>query len=473
MKIPHPLTRFAFVLTLILASVCLAESPDVAAALADRSAHYQPADYPYIAYLSLRPQTGEHRTDLERAIKLAVASDSTQPVLERCVPTHVNESLLRIDLRDLRWTTDDWRKVAYLRNPYSPKGDVPLVIPAAWLLVEMSDARESDTYNRLIFGGDNLPKTKEDVFKFFGVVGNEAQTFGFVEGQSGVSVQGTRLIESLPIPRTWAWITSDVLKLDGRRHPLENLDGFTPDGQEGIIGLFKQSITTGQMCGLQWYWLNNSQGNLVNEAPGNLVLANPHFRKSPIIVPPGACVQCHQQGSIATTNDVVREFIKSGAKIYAHELNTDKIETSRLTSLTGELQRAGDQFTLGVALTCGCAAVDASKSYKAAIDRYDEPLDLEQTAAELDISVDEWTQKLALNGTLTAQLASLAHGGKIARASWEESFIDAYYAVNGGSRLPDVAKEESKPEPVKPVVKPAPKPAPVRQQQPQQFRGRR
>lgn len=458
----HPLIRCSAVFTFIVAAVAFAESPDVAAALADR-AKLPPEQWGSTYYLTLRPHTGQQRTDLERAIKLLVASDSSQPILERCVPVHVSETLLRINIDDLRWSYDDWRTVAYTRNPYCPKGDIPLVMRADHLMAQLADAREFDSYTRLMFGGTNLPKTKGDVFKFFGISAEPKQTFGFIEGQSGVSVQGTRLIESFGIPRTFAWVTSDVLKLDKRRDPLENLTGFTPDGQEGIVGLFKLSTTTGDLCALNWYWLNNGKGEIVAEAPGNLVRANPPFRHAEIITQPGACIQCHTLGSIAFSRNEFKEFVKSGANTYTTDTTRRDIEAKLLTNLNQELTQASSQYTLAVTLTCGCPAVDASKSFTAALEEYDAPLTLEKTAAELGVSHVEWTRTLALNGALPARLASLPHGGTIPRAAWEEAYNAAYVAANGGGTIVEPATVKA-PVVIKPLEKPVAKPVTKPQQ---------
>lgn len=468
---PASLTLRTFALVLIIARLAFAQTPDVEAALADRAK--LPAElWPSTFYLTLRPQVGQNRTDLERAIKLLVASDSTQPVLERCVPVHVSENLLRINIDDLRWRHEDWKTVAYTRNPYCPIGELPLVVRADWLMAQLSDARESDAYTRLIFGGDNLPKTKDDVFKFFGIGTDPALTFGHIEGKSGVSVQGTRLIESLPIARTRAQITSDVLKLDKARDPLQNLFGFKADGQEGIVAIFKQSITTGDLCALNWYWLNNGKGEVVPEAPGNLVRANPPFRHSEIITPPGACIQCHNQGWIDYTENELRAFINSGANTYASEADKRRIEGKLLSNLKSELERGSNDYTLAVSLACGCAATDASKSFTAALAQYDAPLNLEQTAAELYTSPEEWTRTLALNGTLPARLAALPHGGSIPRATWEEYYNQAYNAAHNGGRIVERPAEIQQTAPVveKAVETPKAKAAPVQKQQPSRSR---
>src|SRR4051812_33649247 len=98
---PQSLIRIAAIATYVFAAAAFADSPDVDAALADLRAHFTPADQPYISYLTLAPHVGAEAVALERALKLVVASDSTQPILDRCVPVHIGGGVFRIDLRDM------------------------------------------------------------------------------------------------------------------------------------------------------------------------------------------------------------------------------------------------------------------------------------------------------------------------------------------------------------------------------------
>ncbi len=224
------LIRLSAVVTFIVASVAFAESPDVEAALRDRTAHFAPADWPSIYYLTTAPHVGQAAKQLEQALQLTLASASTQQVLQRCQPVAIGGGLFRIDLRDQHWRYEDWVTVASKRNPYS-LGTLPLVVRADWFVEEISDLQESDSYFRLLFGGDKIPKTIDDVRKFFGVDNDPTKRFGMIVGESGVNKQGTRWMESRPISRGYYWQTFDALKLDGNRDPIEHADGtFAFDG---------------------------------------------------------------------------------------------------------------------------------------------------------------------------------------------------------------------------------------------------
>jgi hypothetical protein len=452
---PQFLIRVSAIVTFVFASVVFAGESDVDAAVRDRASHFAEKDWGYIYYLSLHPHAGDAAKDLERAIRLVVASDTTQQVLERAVPVKVTTGLYRIDLRDLGWRYEDWYEVAYKRNPYA-LDQMPLIVRADWLLLEMSDRQDSDTYDRLIFGGNNLPKTDKDVLKFFKVIEDPTLTFGIIEGQSGVSVQGTRRAESLPSPRGYAWRTRDVLKLDERRDPVEHPDGNSPfDGSEGIIGMPKLSITTGKRGTLQWYWLNNGKGELVSRAPVDLVRDSTRFRHLDEIRRAGSCIQCHTEGLNSFTRNEFKELIKAGVNIFANEKDRQLLEAFHLSDLKTEISRANDDFQSMVELACGCKSADAVKSFTAAVNRYDAPLSLQDTAEELNVDAKLWTQVLSTNVDLPARLASLPHGGKIPRVAWEEGFRPAFYATHGGQPIKRQvdAQQQAKPAEKQPAEK--------------------
>lgn len=478
----HPLIRCSAVMTFVIATVALAESPDVAAALADR-AHYSAEDQQHLFYLSTRPHAGEARRDLQRAIKLAVASNTKQQILERCVPVEVDDNLLRINIADLGWRAEDWAEVAGERNPYTTD-PLPLVTRADWLLVQLSDQHESDTYLRLMFGGNNLPKTSDEIRAFFRVDNEPSLRFGLIEGESGVNVQGTRWIESRPISRGYYWHTEDALRLDKDRDPVEHPDGTAKhDGEEHIIGLPKFSTRHGKRGTLQWYWLANGKSEVVDRAPVDLVVDANRFRGFPEIRNPGSCIICHDNGLNPFKRNELRSLIESGVVPYAEGGKYEDIERFHMADQAKELARANEDFQMAVALTCGCTSGDAAKSFKAAVDRYDAPLNLEDVSREVGCSVEKLAD--TLKGTLPARLASLTKGnelladgtrtkrGAIPRAAYEQYALGIERAAANGGAVELVEKVE-----VKPAVEKSPEPAkpaakPVQKQSSQSNRGRR
>lgn len=457
------------------------------AAIADREAHFAASEWGYIYYLDLDPWVGEEKTDLEKAIRLMVASTSLQPIIERTVPVPVpNSPLLRIDLRNLGWRYADWRHVmakypygeqyavpgphenaallpavdnqAFAQRrgnfqqqppPQQPQQPVvettveervieqpteelrplPLLIRADWLLIQLADSKRSDAYHTLLYGA-NQPKTRDDILNRLGVGNDKLLTFGLIEGQSGVSKQGVRLIENRPIFRGYAWGTRDILKIEPGKDPLEHPDGaFKHDGEEWIIGIPKLSAGKKGFRGvLQIYFLANGQGNLVAFAPVDLVEDKTEFRGNREIVSPGSCIQCHATGLNPHTTNEFRNLIDSGVDVFADQRTSFQLEAFHLGDIEKELFRGQDDYQTMVELICGAKSAHVSASFKRAVDRYDAPLTLWHTADELGASVETWARALAVasgDGTIGARLAGLAHGRTIPRDAWEIHYRDA------------------------------------------------
>lgn len=484
---PHSLIRISAVVTFVFASIAFAESPDVAAALADR-AKYPVEDQKYIYYLTRAPYVGDQATAIERAAKLVAASNSRQLILNRSKLEHVGSGAFRLDLRGMEWSLDDWYTVAYERNPYAVSAGIPVVLRMDWFVSETSDMDRSDSYDRLFFGGANIPKTRAEFEKAFNVIRDERLAVGVVEGNSGVSKQKVRRITSLPVPAGSYWMTEDSLVLDKDRDPLEHLLGeFKHDGEEIIVGIPKVWLGDkdheGQWGELRRYTLFNGKGDKVNFAPVTLVEDFRKTRDQAQINTPLSCYQCHEDGYNHFSKNELSTLLRSGADIFADYKQKASLESFHLSNLRTRIDRSNDDYIFAATMACDCSPREAAKGFADTVKIYDAPLTLEQTAAELDVTVGEWTNQLRTSSTLPARIASLAHGGTVPRAAWEQSYKTAWLATHGGQPLPQsVAKivEPVEVEPAKVVdksSKPAAKPAaktPARQQQNNNsFRGRR
>lgn len=470
---PLLIVRLSAIVTFVFTHAALADAPDVKAAFADRAAHYPKADWDYIYYVTTRPSVGEAAKNLERAIKLVVAQTSTQRVLNRCVPVSIGSGVFRIDLRDLGWRQEDWIEVAYKRNPYAID-KLPLVIRADWLLEELSDLVDSDSYFRLLFGGDKIPKTIDDVRKFFHVDNDQNLRFGMIAGESTVNTQGTRWLESRPQSRGYYWQTFDAKKLDKDHDPIEHVDGsFQFDGSEVIVGMVKLWLGDAKHPGtwgtLQAYFLTNNKGELVQRAPVDLVSDASRFRGYNEIRDPGSCIQCHKTGLNLPTSNEFRKLVLSGVDVFAGTQKKDQLEAFHLSDLAGEFAAANNQFQTIVEYATGAKASETSDSFKASINVYDAPLNLELTATELDVPVNDWVAAIAKTGTLPARLASLTSGAKtdkadtrgtIPRVAWEQIFREAWYSTHGGKPVTKEAPPKPKnppqeaPKVDRPVVEP-------------------
>lgn len=423
---------------MVCAAATAAQRGDVAAALRDRG-QLPPESLPFVFYFTVEHLTPREREDCLVALDLVMCSCSLQPVVEHCRPTQISETCYRVDLRDLGWAPDDWLH-ALQRYPYQKVTSAsPLLVRADWFIVAATDCQESDTYYRLLFGGKNIPETRDDFLKLLDVsttagLDEKSYNFGIIEGRSGVSKQLVRWIENRPVQRGYAWGTRDVLALKTDKDPLEHLDGeFKHDGEEWIIGVMKRSLTSGQVGMLQLYLLSNGEGKRVDRAPVDLVEDATRFRGYAEIRNAGSCIQCHETGLNSFTKHDFRDLVGSGVETYTKEKDKQQaIEAFHLADLSREVERNNEDFSSGVLMATGVEPKEAVACYKRSVEGYDDELTLVGAANELYVAPATLKAALAkqsLNGNnLGARVAALAHGGTITRKAWEQRYheVSAY-----------------------------------------------
>lgn len=416
----------------LLAATALASDAEAAIVRQD-VATYAPVDQWRPYYITTR----SGRTELERecqavAIKLVVPSTSRQQVLERCLPVEVGPGLYRIDIADLGWDYESWRDTL-ARYPYSEKlasdGRVfPRVIRADWLVLQLTDAQESDSYYRLVFGG-KAPKTRDQALKILGVNQDDRSQFGLIEGRSGVSVQGVRLIKNLDANRGYAWGTNDYLRLTNEKDPLEQPEGDSPhDGEEWIIGVRKVHRASGTDGALQIYFLANGDGKIVARAPVDLVEDHQRFRGLAEIRNPGACIGCHANGINPFKRNEFKETLAAGVEASSYKYDeADKIESFHFADVAKEVRRNNEDFQAIVKLATECEPSDAVSCLTACLSSHDQPLNLERAAHEVECEPAELKRALsaanAYGVEITARLAGMVHGLTVPREAWQQEYV--------------------------------------------------
>lgn len=421
----------------IIAALLLAATPaENEAALADR-AKFPVAEHGYCYYLSTGHLPGELKDQTEAALAFVVASCSRQPIVEKCTPVGIADGLYRIRLDELKW---DWRLwIAGLKNyPYSrAPGDVPLVIRADWLIIQLSDTTESKLHYQLLYGRDDL--NRDDLLKFWGANNDAASHFGVVarsKAANGPAVSGLRLVENRPTAnRGTAWGTSDSATIDTESDPLEHLDNrFKFDAQEWLVANPKQSLATGKHGSLLAAWLNDGNGKRQEEAPPSIVTDHHGFRGQRAIRNWGGCVSCHTSGINDPGVSEVRTFIQAGVDIYAKpKALQEQIESYHLTDAAKQVKRDQEDWEVAIKMVNGLDGELNAVAFAAAIDAYDANVTLESAAAELDCEPKELRLALAYasNGgaKLGARLAGLAHEQPMSRKAWEQNWYQAYLAL--------------------------------------------
>lgn len=418
--------RLAQVTLLLCLFAGLAVANDGAAAIQDLAT--LPLErQPFIRYVTTATAAGAlDRNKQEVALKFVVASTSRQENLDYCRPVRVTPTLWRLDLDWLRWNVNDWAAMV-AKYPYHPAGAKnATLVRADWLILQLTDQTESDAYLRFVFGKKIL--TRDEALKILAVDFNPAFRFGLIQGNSGVSVAGTRWIENRPISRGYAWGTRDSLQLDGDSDPLERPDGgFKHDGEEWIVGLPKFDPASGFRGALQVYFLANGAGQIVARAPVDLVRDHREFRGFAEIRNPGSCVDCHDSGINPVGPNQLTEVIKSGVEAYADYVNYQAIEAFHFSQLDKEVRRNNEDFQGAALLACGEPSAEASLYVKQVVAAYDAPVTLERAAAEVYSEAPELKRALALGSatgySLGARLSALAHGGTVPREAFEENYV--------------------------------------------------
>lgn len=412
--------------TLAIALALLVGSSGVASEVEAAVAHRQQfpeAEWGYHYYLTYSAAAEPEK--LKAAAAFVVASTSRQQIIERCTPEPVTETLAHIDLRNLQWSPKDVATVLQ-RYPYSAS-DLPLIIRADWLVVELTDASASDSYYRLLYGGDRIPQTRDEFLASWKVVADKSLRFGRIVGRSGVSKSGIRWIETRAMARGYAWGTRDAFQIDPDTDPLAHLTGDQAhDGEEWIVGVPKISIVSGARGALQVYFLSDDAGKRVEKADPDLVEDSTRFRDRAAVRTAGSCIQCHEQGLNIPTEDQLRALIQAGADVYADKQAQEEIERFHLSDIKRDLTRANEDFTAAVGAVCGLPPAEAVSAFRAVVTGYDAPVSLEAAARELAVPPELLRAALVAEserGDLGVRLVALAHGQVIPRATWQREFL--------------------------------------------------
>jgi hypothetical protein len=385
---------------------------------------------PYVYYLTTSGVPAAEREQLETAMRFALPSLSLLPVIDHQVPQPVggSDTLHWIDTRGLGW--EHSLPKVLKDNPYSYQYP-SLVIRADWLIVHAMDASESEAYYDLLFG--KAFGKRQEFIDALGLITDGKYSFGLIEGNSGVIVQKKRWMESVGVPRGYAWVTRDSAKINAASDPLNFPDGsFRHDAEEWIIGIPKLHAATGSRGALQVYFLADAAGRRQDKAPAELATDHTGVRYGATEVRNGvSCVACHVEGINPPAVNELRQLIESGVDVYAKKGKQEQLEAFHLGDVAREIERNNEDFAAAVEAACGCTPAEAVRAYVSAVRSYDADVTLERAAGELGVDSQEFARALAYASGkgLPARLAGLGHGLAIPRHTWEIYYLQAVHAL--------------------------------------------
>jgi hypothetical protein len=432
-----------------------------------------PENRQYLRYYSLAPLynagaavvSDEELDGYRLAMGKLLNSLSWQRDIARPEPINATKTLLRIDLRDLRWSADTWKAIlaAYPYAVTTPNSaDVsrlsatPLpVVRADWFVAEASAGA---LYYTIL----DLPATvaelerKLDVDATRDINENRVIRSGLRAGHSGVS-KNNRVVERHASSFGAYWKSFDFSNNVGPQDVFANPLSLQPAGGEMIFNLPN---------GMQAYYIANGQGRRLDVAPTTIVFDHaPVAGQEPEVRAAVSCMYCHFTG-MRSAKDEVRPMLDTPAfsasfdvvrarNLYPGQQSIDRVLTQDERRFRAAVEDAGGRVG---------GTVD-SEPISSLARRHRVPLAPSQAAAEVGLPVEIFRQQLLSHkALLDLGLGQLvAENGSIARDTWDEHFGDvvrelqlgAYIKATARPRTDVVAVPPSAPTPPPSAAEPA------------------
>ena len=401
----------------------------------------EPFDRAFARYFTLThlynaKETPEIRGEYRNALSKLVNSLSWGSTITNPQPINAQATIFYTDLRHYEWDRNDsWTKIeeAYpyhisfdapahtaLRNQLGRlqtqmKTDVP-VIHIDWFL---ATASTPPLYHELL----SLPLTVNQLETRLEIdvarnlrdaPGVEVWRAGF--NNSGVS-RHNRVVERHTSRYGAYWKSYDFAGSVGTQNIFTHPLNFTHDGGEVIFNLPN---------GLQAYYLVNSSGLRLDEAPINIV-SNP-AASDPTVRNGLSCMGCHTEG-MKTLEDQVRSVIESNPnppynkaqalRLYVEKSKMDALVEEDMNRYRDALQATGGVF----------GGVEPISRFQEA---FQGPVDAAYAAAVVGLETETFLEKIRENTGLRniGLLALEGENGSVKRDTWTSNFRDVMYALD-------------------------------------------
>jgi len=355
-------------------------------------------------------------------------------------PVDPAATVLRIDIRQLNWTDENWEQIV-AANPYglqftstdakacyeAAESEMPLV-RADWFVFA---AARPPLYHSIL----GIPETDLELERLLrvNVADNirQEKVARAAFNRSGVS-QNNRLIERHELPYGGFWKSYDFGGNIGRQnlfeYPLgpdtDTIESFQHDGGEIIFSLPN---------GLQGYMLVDASGKRIDKGPTNIV-SDPQ-RADRAVLNGLSCVSCHYAGSIPKA-DEIRPFVEVNRNAF-DDPETILALYQPQEVLDKHFQDDGRRFVAALE-KIGIKKISRSGEPVSTMAlRFEQELDLALAAAEFGLKPEELAARLVRSDSLARSLGALrTPGGTIKRDAFVEVFPVAaeMFGLTGSSR---------------------------------------
>ena len=401
----------------------------------------EPFDRAFARYFTLTHlynarETPEILGEYRKALSKLVNSVSWGLEVINPQPIDSQATIFYIDLRHYEWDRiDGWTKIeeAY---PYHIAFDAPAqsglreqlvrlqtqmncVIPSAHIDWFLATASTPPLYHELL----SLPLTDGEFEQQLDVdvVGNLTNAPGVRVWRAGFNNSGVsnnnRVVERHTSRYGAYWKSYDFAGSVGEQNIFTHPLNFTHDGGEAIFNLPN---------GLQGYYLANSSGFRLDEAPINIV-SNP-AASDPTVRNGLSCIGCHTEG-MKTFEDQVRSVIESNPnppynKAQALRLYVEKSDMDARVGVDMERYREALEATGG--------AVGGVEPISRFHETFHGAVDAAYAAAVVGLETQTFLERVRENTGLqnVGLLALEGQNGSVNRDTWTASFRDVIFALD-------------------------------------------
>jgi tetratricopeptide (TPR) repeat protein len=396
------------------------------------------ARYFSIAHLANAGLPEDQLQTYRHGLSKLVNSLSWQPDI--VVPKAIDPArmVLRIDLRDYRWSATVWQRIldAYPYGVVQPSaaGRAVFVATGCELPCVRADwfvfaASRPPLYHAVL----QLPDTDAALEKDLkiDVEGDirDAHVARAGFNSSGVS-RNNRLIERHRSAYGAYWKSYDFASNTGRQNLFDHPLGPGPD--EGHFRQDGGEIIFNLPNGLQAYLLVDGKGRRIDEGPTKIVSVK--NRPDPTVINGISCMTCHARGTIDKADQVRAHAEKNASAFADDDLKAVRTLYPPEADFRALLKEDAERFRKAVEATG--AKVGETEPVAALAERFEAELDLTHAAAELGLTPAALLRGLDGSADLARRLGPLkVEGGTVQRQVFVAAFEDAVRVLRLGTPL--------------------------------------
>lgn len=379
---------------------------------------------PFIRYLNLETlYNGGRRGEIERtklALNKLLNSLSWKKDIKNPVQVDATGTLLRLDLRDYKWTPEMWEEISKV-NPYpepiNNAKDRELTekmhthtpsVRGDWLVFSAS---RPPLYHSLLYDLQNAPinigkaNAEQNLEKLLLVDPAQNERTGDITTagfrQSNVT-KSNRIIKRHETPYGAYWESDDFKARVGEQNIFEHPLDAKRDGGEFIFSLPN---------GLHGYLVADKNGTRLDGAPTDVVVDPLRFHSDSVVLPGVSCMSCHTKGIKKHDDDILPHYES------LETLLKDKGINPQLENLISNVKRVykgnlvlnekykDDEKAYSIALKKTGNSTENPDPVHATSAQFEAPLDFKAMAAELGHTKEEVEEAINNNFELRQKLA--------------------------------------------------------------------